>query len=101
MNAQHLQAFAVHMKGNYTPAEKLARAAQMVRAMKRPREGKDMPFASKAQQRYMFKFHPRIAKRWADEYGIPDNLPEHAAKSTKAAAAQAALRSHKGRSGPK
>lgn len=24
-----------------------------------------MPFKSKAQQRYMFARHPRIAKRWA------------------------------------
>ncbi len=28
-----------------------------------------MPFKSYKQQRYMFKHHPEIAKRWADKYG--------------------------------
>jgi len=28
-----------------------------------------MPFKSYRQQRYMFKFHPEIAERWAKEYG--------------------------------
>lgn len=36
-----------------------------------------MPFKSKAQQRFMFKFHPDIAKRWARDYGVPGNLPSH------------------------
>lgn len=35
-----------------------------------------MPFKSKAQQRYMFARHPGIAKRWAKEYGVSENLPE-------------------------
>jgi hypothetical protein len=25
----------------------------------------------------MFARHPRIARRWADEYGVPKNLPDH------------------------
>lgn len=37
-----------------------------------------MPFESKAQQGYMFMKHPKIANRWADKYGVPSNLPEHA-----------------------
>ena len=36
-----------------------------------------MPFKSKAQQRFMFARHSEIAKRWADKYGVPKNLPEH------------------------
>lgn len=36
-----------------------------------------MPFKSKAQQRFMFKFHPDIARRWARDYGVPGNLPSH------------------------
>jgi hypothetical protein len=28
-----------------------------------------MPFKSKKQRQYMFKFHPKIAKRWARKYG--------------------------------
>lgn len=27
-----------------------------------------MPFKSKAQQRFMFARHPKIARRWAKEY---------------------------------
>jgi len=38
-----------------------------------------MPFKSKAQKGYMFVHHPQIAKRWAHEYGVPKNLPEHVA----------------------
>ena len=34
-----------------------------------------MPFESKAQQRFMFAKHPRIAKRWAAETDFSD-LPE-------------------------
>lgn len=34
------------------------------------------PFKSKAQQRLMFAKHPKIAKKWADEYGVPKTLPE-------------------------
>jgi len=36
-----------------------------------------MPFRSKAQQRFMFAVHPAIAHRWAREYGVPKNLPQH------------------------
>lgn len=36
-----------------------------------------MPFKSKAQQRFMFVRHPKIAKRWVKKYGVPKNLPEH------------------------
>jgi hypothetical protein len=28
-----------------------------------------MPFKSKAQMRFMFARHPKIAKRWAKKYG--------------------------------
>jgi len=28
-----------------------------------------MPFKSKKQLKYMFKFHPEIARRWLKEYG--------------------------------
>jgi hypothetical protein len=42
-----------------------------------------MPFKSKAQMRYMFAKHPRIAKRWAREYGVSKNLPEKVKKKTK------------------
>ena len=28
-----------------------------------------MPFRSERQRRYLWKFHPDIAKRWSDEYG--------------------------------
>lgn len=38
-----------------------------------------MPFKSKAQQKYLFAKHPKLAKEWADKYGVPKNLPEHKA----------------------
>ena len=28
-----------------------------------------MPFRSAKQRRFLFKFHPKIAKRWAKKYG--------------------------------
>lgn len=34
-----------------------------------------MPFKSKAQQRFMFAKHPRIAKRWAKETKNIKGLP--------------------------
>ena len=40
-----------------------------------------MPFKSKAQQRYMFARHPKIARRWAKKYGVPKGLPEKKDKS--------------------
>jgi hypothetical protein len=40
-----------------------------------------VPFRSKAQQRYMFAKHPDIAKRWAKEYGVPADLPDHVKKA--------------------
>jgi hypothetical protein len=30
-----------------------------------------------AQMRYLFKNVPKVARKWADDYGIPDNLPDH------------------------
>ena len=36
-----------------------------------------MPFASKAQQRFMFSQHPKIAKRWAKHTPDMENLPQH------------------------
>jgi len=35
-----------------------------------------MPFESEAQRRYLWAKEPKIAKRWADKYGTPKNLPE-------------------------
>lgn len=35
-----------------------------------------MPFQSKAQQRFMFARHPKIARRWAKETGSFRDLPE-------------------------
>lgn len=35
-----------------------------------------MPFKSKAQMRYLYANHPRIAKRWSKKYGVPKKLPE-------------------------
>lgn len=35
-----------------------------------------MPFESKAQMRFMFARHPKIAKRWAKKYGVSKKLPE-------------------------
>ena len=34
-----------------------------------------MPFKSKAQQGYLFSQKPELAKKWADKYGVPKNLP--------------------------
>ena len=36
-----------------------------------------MPFQSKAQMRFLYSKHPEIAKRWAKEYGVSKDLPEH------------------------
>ena len=35
-----------------------------------------MPFKSKAQQRFMFAQHPKIAKRWASKTLSIKKLPE-------------------------
>jgi hypothetical protein len=43
-----------------------------------------VPFRSRAQLRYMFARHPRIARRWADEYGVPKDLPERASSKREA-----------------
>lgn len=37
-----------------------------------------MPFKSRAQLRYLFARHPRIALRWARTYGIPRSMPKRA-----------------------
>lgn len=47
-----------------------------------------MPFRSLAQMRYLFARHPRIAKRWAKEYGIPEDLPEKVNKKDKKSTAK-------------
>ena len=39
---------------------------------------KKMPFSSKAQQRYMFSQHPKIAKRWASHTPDMKSLPQYA-----------------------
>jgi hypothetical protein len=36
-----------------------------------------MPFKSKAQQKWMFSQHPKMAKEWADKTPNIKNLPEH------------------------
>lgn len=36
-----------------------------------------MPFKSKAQQKYMFKFMPKIAREFADATKNFKSLPEH------------------------
>ncbi len=43
-----------------------------------------MPFESKAQQRFMFAKHPRVAKRWADHTPDMKKLPEKKMKKTSA-----------------
>ena len=40
-----------------------------------------MPFKSKAQQRFMFSQHPKIAKRWASKTLSIKKLPETDRKS--------------------
>ena len=42
-----------------------------------------MPFESKAQARYMFSLHPKIAKEFADKTKSMAALPEHAKESQK------------------
>ena len=34
------------------------------------------PFKSKAQMRFMYAKHPKIAKKWSAKYGVSKNLPE-------------------------
>ncbi len=41
----------------------------------------------------MFMKHPAIAKRWAREYGVPKNLPEHAKINKKKKQVEAIKRS--------
>lgn len=40
-----------------------------------------MPFKSEAQRRFMWKFHPKIAREWSDKYGSGKGLPYHKTKS--------------------
>jgi len=35
-----------------------------------------MPFKSYRQMHYLFAKHPKIAKEWADKYGVPKKLPK-------------------------
>lgn len=42
-----------------------------------------MPFKSKAQARFMFSQHPKIAKRWASKGLSIKKLPETAKKGSK------------------
>ena len=39
-----------------------------------------MPFKSEAQRRFLWAKHPKIAKKWAHEYGSGANLPKHSEK---------------------
>lgn len=41
-----------------------------------------MPFASKAQQGFMFAKHPKIAKRWAKHTPDMKHLPQHVSEDT-------------------
>jgi len=36
-----------------------------------------MPYKSEAQRRFMHARHPKIAKRWDEEYPVKKKLPEH------------------------
>lgn len=45
-----------------------------------------MPYASKAQQRYMHARHPKIAKRWDAHTPSFASLPERAIGSSKSVA---------------
>lgn len=40
-----------------------------------------MPFKSKAQMRFMYAKHPKIAKRWSKETENEKDLPEKKKKS--------------------
>lgn len=42
-----------------------------------------MPLKSKAQQRYLFAMHPKIAKEFADATPDIKKLPEHVKKKKK------------------
>lgn len=44
---------------------------------------KEMPFKSKAQQKYMFAKHPKIAKEFAEATPNIKKLPEHVRKKKK------------------
>jgi hypothetical protein len=35
-----------------------------------------MPFKSKAQMKFLYAKHPKIAKRWSKKYKTKKNLPE-------------------------
>lgn len=41
------------------------------------------PFVSEKQRRYMFKFHPKIARRWTNEYGSTIKPKKKARRSSK------------------
>lgn len=41
-----------------------------------------MPFKSKAQQKWMFATHPKMAKRWAKETPSIKKLPARIAKTS-------------------
>jgi len=42
---------------------------------------KVMPFKSKAQQKWMFAKHPKMAKRWAKHTPRMKSLPKYAKRS--------------------
>jgi hypothetical protein len=35
------------------------------------------PFKSESQRKLLWAKHPEVARKWADKYGTPKNLPEH------------------------
>jgi len=38
------------------------------------------PFKSKAQQKYLWATHPKLAKKWSDKYGVSKDLPKKVKK---------------------
>lgn len=39
-----------------------------------------MPFQSESQRSYLWAKHPKLAKKWSDKYGVPEDLPKHKSK---------------------
>jgi hypothetical protein len=42
-----------------------------------------MPFKSKAQARYLFAKHPKLARKWAKKYGGYKSKPERVKSKSK------------------
>lgn len=35
-----------------------------------------MPFKSRKQMKFLYAKHPKIAKKWSEEYGVSKSLPD-------------------------